>query len=177
MHVVRLVDDRGKDFAIPPYSSFLIEKTKKVLGRVTTIPEKVYPDLARSYYHLLKELGDQANVCEHLENGDIHRLEMEFTLIDAVPRCPYFIIQDKTDNEIWEKYLEILDMDRSTLEKYKERERIFNRIRRDFYERIVNYPIRNMRSDEVIPVNVEDGLYSPETGLFIDRARENYDFL
>ena len=162
VRLIRMLDNQGKTMAVPPYDGFLIATTQEILSRHDKIiKESNFKDLAREYYELLKERSEQADIMKYFRSGDLHKLEGEdgFQLIRDIPRQSYFIIQDEKDKYIWEKYESLKEVHDPINKK-----RMFQSIKREFMERIVNQA-HPSPSHDIVPIYPESERYDPKTGL------------
>jgi len=183
LDVIRLRDG-GKLLAVPPYSQFLVTSSLEVLERYEEVPESKFPDLANRYYRIVKDRSDAARVFDLLAKGDVHELDGDtgLRLIQGRPVRPFFIIQSGEDQQIWDEFLTIQEIQGGGLEGYRERRRRFARIRRKFYERLVNHPVRSWpdtaeRKWAVTPVTPDLEWYDKETGLDLGGGKTDYEFL
>lgn len=178
VEIVQLEGDRGR-LATPPYSSFLVDTTLEVLGDEETVDESEFQTLAERYYKLVDDRSDATEIVDRLASGEVNKLDGKagLQLIEDRPKTPHFIIQDGTDREIWERYVDIQNLEVRSREDFKEKRRRFQQIKRDFYDRVVNYPADPDTSQAVIPVEPEDRIYDPETGLRENKAGQSYEFI
>lgn len=178
IEVVQLQDERGR-LATPPYSSFLVETTREVLEEHDRVDESNFRDLANRYYRLVDDRSDATAIVDRLAKGEVNKLDGKegLQLIADRPKTPHFIIQNDTDRDLWERYVEIQNMPVHSRDDYRDKQRAFRKIKRKFYDRIVNYPADQDTSQEVIPVEPEDGIYDPDTGLRENKAGRNYEFI
>lgn len=176
--VLQLEGDRGR-LATPPYSSFLVETTLDVLDGRDDVDESEFRELAQEYYQLVTDRSDATDIVARLAEGKVNELDGKegLQLIADRPKTPHFIIQDETDRELWDKYVEIQNMDIQSGEDFREKRRRFQTIKRDFYDRVVNYPADQDTSQEVVCVEPEDGIYDPDTGLLENKAGRSYEFI
>lgn len=178
VEVVQLRGDDGR-LATPPYSSFLVETTMEVLGDKDRIDESSFHELARRYYKLVHDRGASTDILDRLSSGDLHRLGQSdgLRLIEERPTTPHFIIQDTDDRDLWESYLDIQNMEIDDADDLARKRRRFQTIKRDFYDRVVNYPADQDTPTDIVPVEPEDHLYDPETGLRENKAGWSYEII
>ncbi len=164
VHLWRLVDTDSK-FPKQPlwqmvYDSHLIEATCEVLEKSDKIPESRFIGLGRRYFTICRQRGDRQPVEKWLAAGDFFRLAVEFRLIeDDRPLVSVFVIRNQTDQELWERY-KALDEIESFLERRKE----FFSFKFDFLERIVQVAAGQRHFEEkIIAIHQDDGLYNPKT--------------
>lgn len=173
VRLFKLVDEKDRMTAIPPYDGFLIRTSLDVLtSQGDTICEDKFHRLSQQYYERLKIRSEQANIMRYFADGNIHKLNDKkegFQLMSEIPQQSYFIIQGDRDREIWEQYL--------TLENesdFFKRRRNFRSMKKEFMERIVNQLNLNV-STEIVPVYPKEGLYNSKTGLL--PGRTGYEIL
>jgi CRISPR-associated endonuclease/helicase Cas3 len=160
VRLVQLVTDHGR-MAVPPYDGFLVQTTLDVLAGKNEILEQEFYSLAQRYYRLLRQRSEPTRLQEIMANGDIHKIDGPegFVLIEERPSQSYFIIRDDAGRRIWDEYTALLN-----IRDFFARRRAFNKIRREFMERIVQQPTQG-RTGEIIPVYPDDRKYSETTGL------------
>jgi len=170
VEIIELRDDNDKLLSTWVYSSFLIETTLEVLKEHTKVDESSYHKLAKKYYQFIKDRSDQKEILNSLSKGSFNKLEGKegLQLIKDRAKQPYFIIQNDEDKRIWDRYIEIKNTEIKSKEDFYRRRQRYRNIKRDFMERIVNYPIKGEVKDEVIPIYPDSKSYDPECGLFID---------
>lgn len=176
VELIHLVDDNGRPLTNWVYSPFLIDATKRVLDDKTKVEEAAFHELAQAYYNELQDLGQSKDVCSLLAEGAIYHLDDKdqgLRLIqDDYPRQAHFIIQAEDDQTIWDRYIQVHE-----IKDPFERRAAYRKMRRNFMERVVNFPTREQPTDEVIPVHPEDRAYNPETGLDRNLGEDRYAFI
>lgn len=178
VEVVQLKED-GERLATPPYSSFLVETTLDVLEGRDRIDESEFHDLAQDYYQKVDHRSDATDFVDRLAEGRLHELGGPdgLQLIADRPKTPHFIIEDETDRQLWDQYVEIQNMDIESREDFQKKQCRFQKIKRRFYDRVVNYPADEFSDSAVIPVEPEDGIYDPETGLRENKAGQSFELI
>ena len=178
VEVIKLQDNNKKLLSTWVYSHFLIKTTLEVLKDHEKVEEKTFHELATKYYHLIKDRSEQTEILDNLAKGYFNKLEGKegLQLIKDYPKQPHFIIQTVKDEEIWNEYIEIKDMEIKSRDDFNLRRKRYQKIKREFMERIVNYPIQGQPSSEVIPIYPTSGHYDPICGLEIN-TNSGFDFI
>lgn len=142
VHIFRLVDERGLDFARIygiGNSNELIDATLETLmtfGAQGVIPENKYWELNKTYFALVEKMRVQkydknlTQLAEWLEHSEVAK---SFKMIEELPRTTVFIQLDDDGIKYWQKYCDIMD------EKVGwERNQAFQEIKTNFLEYVIN---------------------------------------
>ncbi|HHD64873.1 MAG TPA: CRISPR-associated helicase Cas3' [Desulfobulbaceae bacterium] len=150
------------------YDSCLIEATIESLGDEPVIPEEKFLELTKRYFAKCWERGAQVRVEEFLERGDFEKMAEQFHLIeDGPPTISVFVIQNEYDQNLWERYLALDD-----IESFRERRKEFMQFKFPFFERVIQVYGHIQQDDPIIAVKSKDGHYDREIG-FIALPDEN----
>ncbi|MEA3547904.1 MAG: CRISPR-associated helicase Cas3' [Thermodesulfobacteriota bacterium] len=165
LHLWQLIDSESNSPTTPLwqkiYDSNLIQITQDILQDSTTIPEKDFPSLSRRYFTMCWERSGQIKIDHYLADGDFEKLAEKFKLImDDFPTVTVFVIQNKTDQKLWDRYLE-LDEIESALQRRQE----FLKYKFDFLERVIQVNCRERQGKEIIAIHAGDDRYNSATGF------------
>lgn len=150
------------------YDSCLIEATIESLGDEMVIPENNFLELTNRYFNKCRERDLQIHLEKYLEQGDFKKITVEFRLIeDGPPTLSLFVIQNKFDQELWSRYLDLDDIE-SSLDRRKE----FMQFKFPFFERVIQVYGQARNEDPIIPIKSAAGHYDSEIG-FISLPEEN----
>lgn len=115
------------------YDPLLLDATEKVIGDQQVIPEARFRDLGDTYFKELKRRGADAELHREFALLQFETVANNFELIQQLPgRQSYFVILNDEAAEIWEQYQQIQEM------KPLDRRKAFLRMKRRFYERVIN---------------------------------------
>ncbi len=146
------------------YDSCLIEATIESLSDESVIPEEKFLELTKRYFAKCWERGAQVRVEEFLERGDFEKMAEQFHLIeDGPPTISVFVIQNEYDQNLWERYLALDDID-----SFGERRKEFMQFKFPFFERVVQVYGHSQQDDPIIAVIARKSkkeYYNPETGF------------
>jgi len=157
------------------YDLPLIEATKDVLGQQAVFQETDFLQLSEQYFKSCWNSQAQWNrigqepVHQWLQEGDFLKIATDFKLIlEKYPQRTLFIVGNpagklrQTDANLWKKYEKIQsDNTLSPLEK----EQAFAKIRRAFYERVIQINELPDPHEPITQVVASAETYNPETGF------------
>ncbi|TVR63985.1 MAG: CRISPR-associated helicase Cas3' [Candidatus Competibacteraceae bacterium] len=148
------------------YDSALIEVTVETLGVVDQWDESEFLELSQRYFAGCRARQDQVRVDEQLARGDLAGIERDFRLIeDGPPTVSLFVVQNRKDEDLWERYRVIQD------DPYlgaAEQEKQFRGFKRAFYERVVQVYAREaagLDRDAVNRLDAGSETYTREAGF------------
>ncbi|BAI81692.1 CRISPR-associated protein Cas3 (plasmid) [Deferribacter desulfuricans SSM1] len=172
---------QGRLYGSYIYDTLLLTATEQILDKeFFTEPEFI--QLTNKYFQKVNEIKSNSDSLELLkilselkftyekDNNKITSVE-DFKLINNnYPRIDVFIQLDDTAVTIWKEYIKI-----SNIKDYLERKRLFNNIKKDFFEYIISVPIKdNMNIPPIennfyyVPIDNLDDYYDYETGFKTD---------
>ncbi len=145
------------------YDSPLIEATKQVLGERQQWQEHDFLKLSHAYFDACWGRMDQEPIDDWLAAGDFERLQRDVHLIpEGPPQQTVFVSSTPTDERLWWRYRDIQeDADLSPLDK----DRLFRRLRKRFYERIIQVYAPPDPEEPVRHLQQQDDSYTRETGF------------
>jgi len=152
------------------YSSFLMQKTKKVLEGKINISESQFFQLANDYFNEVQAGGSQTLSDDLLEK--IAKLKycdnnqrIEIKLIEDDYSSSVYIEYNEEAAQIWERYQQTL-----TMENGFEKSTALQQIRRKLAEYMINVPRKCVPPEDAtgiyrIPRNDVQKYYDPQTGF------------
>jgi hypothetical protein len=145
------------------YDSPLIAVTEEILGEKEMWEEREFLHLSLAYFQGCWQRMQQEKIDEWLRDGDFEQIQKDFRLIpEGPPRHTLFVSANAVDERLWHAYTEIQDdPDLSPLEK----DLRFRRIRRPFYERVIQVYGQPNPDGPIEYLDAESGGYSRETGF------------
>jgi len=165
VYIYTVTDKKGREFGRMIYGDFLIEKTKEVLASVGSNPNPTH--LASIYYSTVSKGAstlESDKLLTSMSLLDYANLK-EFKLIDEQDSASIFIELDNEAEEIWKKYITLLN---APPLKAKEE---FLKIRSSFYNYVINTSenkvseIQKMGGFYYLPRNDVDLFYAHKTGF------------
>jgi CRISPR-associated endonuclease/helicase Cas3 len=144
------------------YDSPLIAVTEEILGEKEMWEEREFLDLSLAYFQGCWQRMQQEKIGEWLRDGDFEQIQKDFRLIpEGPPRRTLFVSANAHDERLWQAYAEIqADPDLSPLD----RDQRFRRIRRPFYERVIQVYGQPDPDDPIQYLDARSGGYTRETG-------------
>lgn len=168
VHLWYLFDDHKEKpyFFSRIYDPVLLDITLQTLaGFPEKILESQFLELSEAFFQLARAraAGSGSQVIEGLiKDMKFDELDDAFRLIeDYIPATTYFVVKDDRDRLLWDRYLELKNIDNAL-----ERKRTFQEFKRAFMEKTVDVYSRS-RSEEhlVLPAYMDLGHYCEEYGL------------
>jgi CRISPR-associated endonuclease/helicase Cas3 len=153
------------------YDAPLIQATIDVLGlsavnndcrKTIEYKEKDFLELSQRYFQQCWDRIEQVELEKYWIKGDFISLEKQFELIEkGPPTLTCFVVRNPIDKRIWDQYQTIFSSD----EEFFEKKRNFKKIRKKFYERVIQvYALKDPSNDPVVLLD-SGQCYSRETGF------------
>uniref|UniRef100_A0A7C2K4C3 CRISPR-associated helicase Cas3 n=1 Tax=candidate division WOR-3 bacterium TaxID=2052148 RepID=A0A7C2K4C3_UNCW3 len=164
--VFKLIDEKGRPFALRVYDPVLIDITERILSKKDVFSEMEIYEFLNDYYELVENKMNQIESQQILEA--VLRLRYEsadpeepsiskFQLIEEdYPKIDVFIEYDEDAKRVWKEFTEIMET-----KDYLERHRKFLEIRKDFYDYVISVP----RNTQNLPPLINNTYYVPFTQL------------
>lgn len=145
------------------YDSPLINVTEEILGAKETWEEREFLDLSLAYFQGCWQRMQQEKIDEWLRDGDFEQIAHDFRLVpEGPPRRTLFVSAKAADERLWQAYREIQDdPDLSPLEG----DHRFRRMRRPFYERVIQVYGQPDPNEPVERLDARSGGYDRATGF------------
>ncbi|MDM8557485.1 CRISPR-associated helicase Cas3' [Candidatus Parabeggiatoa sp. HSG14] len=172
VHLWQLYDTR-EDFSVNErkplyqgvYDRLLIQATETVFGKQDLWQESDFLTLSQQYFTECWEREEQSDVDKWLKEGDFEAVEQHFELISQkYPKKSLFVVATSEDKKLWQTYRNIYSSDDPPLNK----ENAFRKIRKNFYERVIQVADKNSKPDPNEPITkIEAGedSYTREIGF------------
>ena len=121
------------------YGSDLLIKTQAVLKEYETVEEKNYLELIEKYFSEVRKQSDNTSqpILNAIKNLDFGKVDFE--LIENRRTESVYVQLNERAKEIWEKYVSICTQ--KDLKPW-ERDELFSNIKSEFYDFVINVPIR-----------------------------------
>jgi CRISPR-associated endonuclease/helicase Cas3 len=148
------------------YDSVLLEVTREALADFPAqIPESCWHELTMRYFRLARARAkgtESEMIREKIRKTEFNELEDLFKLIeDRTPTSTYFVIKNNEDQELWDKYLDL-----KNIEDPMQRRSEFKQFKPLFMQKTVDVYCRAKSEENVIlPVYARMNQYSEEYGL------------
>jgi len=164
VYVVSLKDERGRKYSSYVYDPVLLDITKNILQKYSSIRERQFFSLINQYYRETKEKKSQAVSKQVFEA--VRRLRYDttdkgkisvssFRLIEEdYPKKDVFIEIDEKATSVWKNYMKL-----HQIRDLFERNRAFDAMKADFYKYVISVPAESKNTP-------------PEAGLLSHVANE-----
>jgi len=187
-HIVRLVDEKAKDFAHRIYDSVLLNTTQQMLEDKSYLSEKEFTLLVEDYFRKVWQKISKDKSEEILEAVKNFRFSSErnsisdFRLIEEEKyKSDVFVEFDEKATEVWKKAKEIItNLREKNIDVFEAKEE-FEKLKSSFYNYVISVDIRNNEpaKDEDLKIyfvsrNQIDKYYDEETG-FIAKGEAFYE--
>lgn len=182
VYIVILKDDKDKKLASYVYNDgILLGITEKILSTRDEIKEGDFLELIDKYYQETKEKKSQDASRNLLEAITKLRYDSEdkvisisdFKLIDEnYPKIDVFIELDEKAEKIWQKYMNLKNIDDLFLRK-----KAFESIKADFYQYVISIPMNTQNKPQMIGEigyvkrSILNDYYDSETGFITKDAK------
>ena len=159
VRVWSLMDEKEKPFT-RIYSPVLIGATQELLSQYEEVTESQFLELGESYFKMVykRTHNSEEPIDRLLACGQFEEVEKRFQLIEELPQQSYYIVQDNDDQEIWNQYLGIQEIENPIKRKME-----FYKIRAALMERIVQVYAQDA-VDELCMLDAELGGYDKRFG-------------
>ncbi len=139
-------DNRNEYFGRKIYGAIKIDESEKILSKKNIIEEKEFNRIINKYFTGIKQrmaIEDASNeIIKIIENLDFEGFS-DFALIeDKINLLTVFIEFDEKAKTIWERYCEIKQ------KEFIKRRIEFLKIKKEFYNYIINLPITMLAGEE-----------------------------
>ena len=164
VRVWSLMNEKERSFT-RIYSPALIGATQELLSQYEEVEESQFLELGESYFKMVYERthNSEEPIDRLLACGQFEEVEDRFKLIEELPQQSYYIVQDNSDREVWDQFLEI-----QKIENRIKRKREFYKIRAALMERIVQV-YANDAVDDLCMLDAQLGGYDKRFGYMAEK--------
>lgn len=143
------------------YDPPLIEVTENVLKQ-PLYQESEFLALSQNYFQATQARFSVNSVEDWLKSGNFNEIERNFKLIEENPQRSLFIVRTPKDKQLWDRYCMIY---RNNTTLPSEKQKLFSKIRRAFYERVIHVWGKADPSEPITKLEAINSTYNKQIGF------------